>query len=54
MSTYSHSLQGLNHNPVDLVKQVAGHLLSPGALKVQTEITDRPLAAVNVVVVVLG
>ena len=53
MSTYSYGLQRLHDDPVDLVEQPAGHLLPSGALQVQTQVTDRPLASVDVVVVIL-
>ena len=52
-STHGHSFQRLHHNPVDLVKESARHLLSSGALQVQTQVADGPLASMNVVVVVL-
>lgn len=38
---------------MDLVEEAAGHLLPSGALQVQSEVTDRPLASMDVVVVVL-
>lgn len=53
MSTYSHGLQRLHHDPVDLVKQSAGHILPSGALQVQTQVTDRPFASMDMVVVIL-
>lgn len=53
VTTHSDSLQGLHHDPVDLVKQSAGHLLPPGALQVQTQVTDRPLPTVDMVIVIL-
>lgn len=48
----SDGLQRLHHDPVDLVEQPVGHILSSGAFKVQTEITDCPFAPMDVVVVI--
>uniref|UniRef100_A0A480HXA7 Putative tubulin polyglutamylase TTLL1 isoform X3 n=1 Tax=Sus scrofa TaxID=9823 RepID=A0A480HXA7_PIG len=46
-----HGLQRLHDDPVDLVEQLAGHLLAAGALEVEPQVADRPLAPVDVVVV---
>lgn len=51
--THRHSLQRLHNNPVDLVKQLAGHLLASGALQVEPQVAHGPLASVDVVVVFL-
>lgn len=39
---------------MDLVEQLAGHLLAAGALEVEPQVADRPLAPVDVVVVLLA
>lgn len=51
--TYSHGFERLHHDPVDLVKQVVGDVPSSSALQIEPQVTDRPLPAVNVIVVVL-
>lgn len=52
--THRHSLQGLHNDPVDLVEQPAGHLLASGALQVESQVVHRPLAPVDVVVILLA
>lgn len=52
--THRHGLQGLHNDPVDLVEQPAGHLLASGALQVQPQVVHRPLAPVDVVVILLA
>lgn len=52
--THGHGLQRLHDDPVDLVEQLAGHLLAAGALEVEPQVADRPLAPVDVVVVLLA
>lgn len=52
--THSHRLQRLHNDPVDLVEQLAGHLLAPGALQVEPQVVHGPLAPVDVVVVFLA
>lgn len=51
--TYSHGFERLDDDPVDLVKQVVGDVPSSSALQIEAQVTDRPLPAVNVIVVVL-
>lgn len=51
--TYSHGFERLDDDPVDLVKQVVGDVPSSSALQIEPQVTDRPLPAVNVIVVVL-
>lgn len=51
--TYSHSFEGLDDDPVDLIKQVIGDVPSSGALQIQTQVTDGPLPTVDMIIVVL-
>lgn len=51
---HRHGLQGLHDDPVDLIKQLARHLLAPGALQVEPQVVHGPLAPVDVVVVLLA
>lgn len=53
MLTYSHSFEGLDDDPVDLIKQVIGDVPSSGALQIQTQVTDRPLPTVDMIIVIL-
>jgi hypothetical protein len=53
LGTHRHSLEGLHDDPVDLVKQLAGHLPATGALQVEPQVTHCPLAPMDVVVVLL-
>lgn len=50
---WSHSFEGLDDDPVDLIKQVIGDVPSSGALQIQTQVTDRPLPTVDMIIVVL-
>jgi hypothetical protein len=51
--THRHGLERLHDDPVDFIKQLAGHLSASGALQVETQVVDSPLATVDVVVVLL-
>lgn len=51
--TYCNSLQWLYHNPLDLVEQLVGHLLSPCAFQVESKVTDRPLTPMYMIVIIL-
>lgn len=51
--THCHSLERLHDDPVDFVKQLAGHLSASGALQVESQVVDSPLSTMNMVVVIL-
>lgn len=51
--THCHGLERLHNDPVDFIKQLAGHLSASGALQVETQVVDSPLATMDVVVILL-